>query len=172
VVDHVPLGDDDHRAASPPENPPPPRKATLELLVTRITTIKLAYWAALTAVELALPFAYARDFSQRFGVSVVVAAAFSAAALYWANRSARAPDRRVGSLPRSIPTIATAFAAATVVASPASLPLLLIERQRSFEECLSRITCHPEALWLWVVVLFIGFIAIPLTFAASLRGTK
>jgi len=163
-VDHLPVGDEDQR--------PPPRHATLALLVGRVTTIKLAYWALLTAFELGLPFALPRDFSGRFVVSVVFAGIASLGALAWANRSARSADDRVGIVPRSIPTVATTFAAATVVASPASLPLLLVERQRSIEECSAHITCHPEALVLWVAVLAIGFLVIPAVFAASLRATK
>ncbi len=164
MVDHLPLGDEDQR--------PPPRHATLALLVGRVTTIKLAYWALLTAFELGLPFALTREFSDRFAVSVIFAAAASVAALAWANRSARAPDDRVGTVTRSIPTVATTFAAATVVASPASLPLLLVERQRSIEECANHITCHPEALVLWAFALAIGFLVIPAVFAASLRPAR
>ncbi len=163
MVDHLPLGTEAQR--------PPPRHATLALLVGRVTTIKLAYWAALTAFELALPLDGApRD--ERFGASVTFAAFATLVALLWARRSARAIDPRAGSLSRSIPTIATTFAAATVVASPASLPLLLVERQRSIEGCLGLITCHPEALWLWVATLAIGFILIPAVFAASLRSSS
>ncbi len=163
MVDHLPVGTEAQR--------PPPRRATLALLVGRITTIKLAYWAALTVFELALPLDPAsRD--ERFGSSVVFAGFATLVALIWARRSARAIDPRDGSLSRSIPTIATTFAAATVVASPASLPLLLVERQRSIEGCFGLITCHPEALWLWVATLAIGFILIPAVFAASLRSSR
>jgi hypothetical protein len=144
----------------------------LKLLVARVTTIKLAYWAALTAFELALPFVVPGEFAARFPLSLAFAALASAGALYWAHRYARVADRPATKLARSIPAIATTFAAATVVASPASLPLLLIERQRSFEECPSRITCHADALWLWVAVLAIGFVLIPAVFAASLRTTE
>ena len=144
----------------------------LKILVARITTIKLAYWAAVTAFEVALPFVLVRDFATRFPASITFAALATIGALYWARVSARAPDRRGATLLRSIPTIATSFVAATVVASPASLPLLLIERQRSFEECPSRITCHADALWLWVVVTVIGFVLIPAVFAASLRRAR
>jgi len=103
-VDHLPVGTEAQR--------PPPRRATLALLVGRITTIKLAYWAALTVFELALPLVPApRD--ERFGSSVVFAGLATLVALIWARRSARAIDPRDGSLSRSIPTIATTFAAAT-----------------------------------------------------------
>ena len=142
----------------------------LALLVGRVTTIKLAYWTALTAFELALPLDGA-PLAERFGSSVVFAGVATLAALLWARRSARAIDPRAGGLSRSIPTIATTFAAATVVASPASLPLLLVERQRSIEGCLGLVTCHPEALWLWVATLLIGFVVIPAVFAASLRSS-
>ena len=163
MVDHLPVGSEAQR--------PPPRQATLALLVGRITTIKLAYWTALTTFELAVPLDRApRD--ERFGQSVTFACLATLTALLWARRSARAIDPRVGTISRSIPTIATTFAAATVVASPASLPLLLVERQRSIEECAGSITCHPEALWLWVVTLVIGFVVIPAVFAASLRSSS
>ena len=137
----------------------------------RITTIKLAYWAALTGFELVLPL----DPSPRdelFGRSVAFAVLATFVAMLWANRSARAIDPRAGALSRSIPTIATTFAAATVVASPASLPLLLVERHRSIEGCIGSVTCHPEALWLWVATLVIGFVVIPAVFAASLRSSR
>ena len=163
MVDHLPVGTDAQR--------PPPRQATLALLVGRITTIKLAYWTALTAFELALPLVGAPQ-AQRFGSSVVFAGFATLSALFWARRSARAIDPRAGALSRSIPTIATTFAAATVVASPASLPLLLVERQRSIEGCAGLVTCHPEALWLWVATLLIGFVVIPAVFAASLRSSR
>jgi hypothetical protein len=163
VVDNLPVGAEPQR--------PLPRHATLALLVGRITTIKLAYWTALTAFELALPLDPAPR-AERFGSSVVFAGFATLAALLWARRSARAIDARVGALPRSIPTIATTFAAATAVASPASLPLLLVERQRSIEDCAGHITCHPEALWLWVATLVIGFVVIPAVFAASLTSRR
>jgi hypothetical protein len=160
-VDHLPVGTEAER--------PPPRRATLALLVGRITTIKLAYWAALTVFELALPLDPApRD--DRFAQSVVFAGFATLVALMWARRSARAIDPRDGSLSRSIPTVATTFAAASVVASPASLPLLLVLRHRSVEGCFGLVTCHPEELWLWVATLAIGFIVIPAVFAASLRS--
>ena len=163
MVDHLPLGTEAQR--------PLPRHATLVLLVGRITTIKLAYWAALTVFELAIPLdPQPRD--ERFGSSIAFAALATIVALFWARRSARTIDPRVGALSRSIPTIATTFAAATVVASPASLPLLLVERQRSIEGCLNLVTCHPETLWLWVATLAIGFLVIPAVFAASLRSSR
>ena len=163
MVDHLPVGTDAQR--------PLPRQATLALLVGRVTTIKLAYWTVLTAFELALSLDPASR-AERFGWSVAFAGFATLAALLWARRSSRAIDPRAGALSRSIPTIATTFAAATVVASPASLPLLLVERQRSIEGCAGSITCHPEALWLWVATLAIGFLVIPAVFAASLRSSR
>ena len=163
MVDHLPVGTEAQR--------PPPRQATLALLVGRVTTIKLAYWAALTVFELALPLD-PRPRDDRFASSIAFAVLATFVALIWARRSARAIDPRIGALPRSIPTIATTFAAATVVASPASLPLLLVERQRSIEDCAGSITCHPETLWLWVVAMAVGFIVIPAVFAASLRSSR
>ena len=149
--------------------PPRPFRDTLTVLVGRVTTIKLAYWAAVTIVEIVLPLADARPFAERFPLSVAVAALTSLAATVWARIAARAPDKRVGRLERSIPTIATTFAATTVVASPASLPLLIVERERSLEAC-GIGTCHSEALILWIAVLAIGTIVIPASFAASLRN--
>ena len=163
MVDHLPVGTEAQR--------PLPRQATLALLVGRITTIKLAYWAALTVFELALVLDR-RPPDERFTTSVAFAVVATVLALFWARRSARAIDPRVGGISRSIPTIATTFAAATVVASPASLPLLLVERQRSIEGCVGSITCHPEALWLWVATLAIGFLVIPAMFALSLRSSR
>ena len=163
MVDHLPVGTEAQR--------PPPRRATLALLVGRVTTIKLAYWAALTVFELALPLD-PRPRDDRFVSSVAFTTLATFVALLWARRSARTIDPRIGALSRSIPTIATTFAAATVVASPASLPLLLVERQRSIEDCVGSITCHPEALWLWVVAMVIGFVVIPAMFAASLRSSR
>jgi hypothetical protein len=163
VVDHLPVGTEAQR--------PAPRLATLALLVGRITTIKLAYWTALTVFELALPLD-PRPRDERFSSSIAFAVLATFVAMLWANRSARAIDARSGALSRSIPTIATTFAAATVVASPASLPLLLVERARSIEGCPGSITCHPEALWLWVVTLTVGFVIIPAVFAASLRSSR
>ena len=150
---------------------PPPSRATLTLLVGRVTTIKLAYWLALTLFEVALPFIDPHPFDERFSWSVAAAVVASGFALGWARVAARAPDRRVGRLQRSIPTIATTFAATTVVASPASLPLLILERQRSIEAC-DLGTCHGQALLLWVAVLVLGTIAIPAVFASSLTPVK
>ena len=124
-----------------------------------MTTIKLAYWAALTAWELWAP----------RGWSVAFAALASIAAMLWAAWSARRIDARAGSIARSIPTIATAFVTASVVAAPASLPLLLIERQRSIEGCAGQLTCNGGALLLWVATFAIGFLLIPAVFAAALR---
>jgi hypothetical protein len=159
-VDHLPL--------APAPEAPLPRRATLNLLVGRVTTIKLAYWAALTIVEIAIPLFLQRPFAERFPVSVTVAAVCSFIALVWSRHAARARDRRVGILPRSIPAIATTFAVTTAVASPASLPLLIVERERSLEAC-GFGTCHNEALLLWVGALFIGTVCVPVIFAASLR---
>lgn len=156
-------------ALDPAPEAPPPSRATLTLLVGRITTIKLAYWAALTAFEVLLPLAAERPFAERFTISIAACIVTSVTALFWSNRAARAPDRRVGVLRRSIPTVATTFAATTVVASPASLPLLIVERERSLEAC-GFGTCHGEALILWVAILLVGTIVIPAVFAASLRG--
>ena len=163
MVDHLPVGTEPQR--------PPPRQATLALLVGRITTIKLAYWASLAAFELALPLD-PRPRDERFASSIAFAVLATFVALLWARHSAAALDPRVGGIPKSIPTIATTFAAASVVASPASLPLLLVERQRSIEGCPGLVTCHPEALWLWVATLAIGFVLIPAVFAASLRSSR
>jgi amino acid transporter len=157
-VDHLPLAE-----------PPLPTRATLTLLVGRVTTIKLAYWASLAAVEAALPYVLAgRAFAERLPSSIAIAATLSVATLVWAFRAARARDRRLGTLHRSIPTVATTFAATTVVASPASLPLLIVERERSLEAC-GIGTCHVEALWLWVAILIVGTVFIPLAFAVALK---
>jgi hypothetical protein len=158
VVDHLPLG----------AEPPRPFRTTLTLLVGRVTTIKLAYWAAVTVVEIALPLVDPRPFDERLPLSAAFAARASFGALAWARRAARQPDRRVGRRERSIPTIATTFAATTVVASPASLPLLIVERERSLEQC-SVGTCHGEALLLWLAVLVVGTLFIPGVFAGSLH---
>ena len=128
-----------------------------------MTTIKLAYWAALTAWELAGP----------RGWSLQAAVATTAVALGWAAWSARRTDTRAGAIARSLPAVATAFVTASVVAAPASLPLLLIERQRSIEGCVpAQTTCAPEALALWVAVFAIGFLAIPAAFAIALRRSE
>ena len=151
MVDQLPLDD--------PARPRPSFR-TLNLLVGRMTTIKLAYWSALTVWELWAP----------RGWSVPFAAGASAAAMLWAGWSARRIDARAGSLARSIPTVATTFVTASVVAAPASLPLLLIERQRSIEGCLpAGTTCEGQALLLWVAAFAVGFIVIPAAFALALR---
>jgi hypothetical protein len=125
-----------------------------------MTTIKLAYWATLTVWEL---------WGLR-GWSVPFAAVTSVVAMAWAAWSARRVDARAGSIARSIPTVATAFVTASVVAAPASLPLLLIERQRSIEGCLpAGQTCNGQALLLWVAAFAIGFLVIPAVFALALR---
>lgn len=152
----------------PLEPAPLPRRTTLTLLVGRVTTIKLAYWAAITVFEIALPIVDGRTLAERFPLSVAAATAASVLALAWARFAARQRDRRVGWLERSIPTIATTFAATTVVASPASLPLLIVERERSLEAC-GVGTCHSETLLLWLAVLIVGTLFIPAVFAASLR---
>ena len=157
MVDHLPL------------KAPPPSRATLTLLVGRVTTIKLAYWVGITVFEAALPIIDPRPFDERFSWSVAAVVVASVVAVGWARVSARVPDRRVGLLPRSIPTIATTFAATTVVASPASLPLLILERERSLEACAFG-TCHGEALLLWIAILIVGTLAIPAMFAASLAN--
>ena len=166
MVDHLPVVP----TVDPAPEAPLPTRATLTLLVGRVTTIKLAYWAALTAFEIVLPIVDPRVLVDRFPLSVGAAALLSGLACLLAGRSARAPDRVVGVLRRSIPTVATTFAATTVVASPASLPLLIVERERSLEHCAFG-TCHTEALILWVAVLIVGTIVIPAMFAASLRGS-
>lgn len=160
MVDHLPL--------AVPQRPPP-RLRTLTLLVGRMTTIKLAYWAALTAFELALPALAVAPIAERLPYTYAAAALLTAAALAWSVQAARAVDPRAGSLERSLPTVATTFVAASVVASPGSLPLLLIERQRSIEGCAGPSTCHGETLLLWAAVLAIGMVLIPAVFAASLR---
>jgi len=162
VVDELSLG----------ERPPLPRQKTLALLVGRITTIKLAYWAALTLVELALPRVLDRGFTERFPLSLALAAVITAIALAWARSQARVIDRRAGGIERGVATVATTFAAASVVASPASLPLLLIERARSLEGCAPGISCHLEAIVLWVALFAVGFVLIPAVFAFSLRAAR
>jgi hypothetical protein len=163
VVDHVSLNEG--------ERLPLPRQKTLALLVGRITTIKLGYWAALTLIELALPRVLDQGFTERFPLSIALAAVTTAVALVWAVWQARVIDRRAGGIERSIATIATTFVAASVVASPGSLPLLLIERARSLEGCAPGVTCHLEAVVLWVALFAVGFVLIPAVFAASLRGS-
>lgn len=124
-----------------------------------MTTIKLAYWAGLTVWEVWGP----------RGWSVPFAAGASLVAMSWAGWSARRVDPRAGSLSRSVPMVATTFVTASVVAAPASLPLLLIERQRSIEGCAAQLTCNPTALFLWIAVFAIGFLVIPAAFAVALR---
>ena len=150
MVDQLPL-------AAP--EAPRPRFRTLNLLVGRMSTIKLAYWAALTVWELWAP----RGWSIQFAIVA------SVTAMAWAAWSARRLDPVAGAIPRSIPAVATAFVTASVVAAPASLPLLLIERQRSIEGCAQQLTCNPNALWLWVAVFAIGFLVVPAVFGVSLR---
>jgi hypothetical protein len=133
-----------------------------------MTTIKLAYWAALTAFELVLPLALGVPIDQRLPVSFAAAALLSLGAIAWASVSARARDRRSGRLERSLATVATTFVAASVVASPASLPLLVIERQRSVEGCVALAACHLGAIGLWVATLIVGMVVVPAVFAFSL----
>lgn len=160
MVDHLPL--------KRPRRPKP-RVHTLSLLVGRVTTIKLAYWALFTGSEIALPALIDAPLERRLPYSIAVALLLGAGATGWAVRSARAIDRRSGGLYRSLPTVATAFVAASVVASPASIPLLLLERARSLEGC-GGVTCHFEPLLLWVGVLVIGLVVIPAAFAAAMRA--
>jgi hypothetical protein len=162
-VDHVSLRE-------PEQQRPLPRQKTLALLVGRITTIKLAYWAALTAIELLLPRFLDRPFTERFAFSIALAAVTTALALVWARWQARVIDRRAGGIDRGFATIATTFAAASVVASPGSLPLLLIERARSLEGCAPGVSCHLESILLWVALFAVGFVLIPAVFAFSLRN--
>jgi hypothetical protein len=161
----------DHVSLSEGERLPLPRQKTLALLVGRVTTIKLGYWAALTLIELALPAVLDRGFTERFPLSIALAAVTTMVALVWAASQARVIDRRAGGIERGIATIATTFAAASVVASPGSLPLLLIERSRSLEGCAPGVTCHLEAIVFWVALFAVGFVLIPAVFAASLRGS-
>ena len=153
------------------ERRPLPRHKTLALLVGRITTIKLAYWAALTLIELALPRFVDRPFDERFPFSVALAAVTTVLALGWARWQARVIDSRAGGIERGFATIATTFAAASVVASPGSLPLLLVERVRSLEGCAAGVSCHLEAILLWVSLFAVGFVLIPAVFAFSLRSS-
>lgn len=146
---------------------PKPRIHTLTLLVGRITTIKLAYWVALAAAELYLGTRILL-FEERFPVSVAVAVVATLLAASWAAWSARRADRRLGILERSVPAIATTFIAASVVATPASLPLLFVEVQRAGEGC-ARGICHWEAIWYWVGTVAIGTVIIPLVFALRMK---
>ena len=163
MVDDLSVGEAERRR-------PLPRQKTLALLVGRITTIKLAYWAALTAIELVLPRFLDQPFTERFPVSIALAAVTTVLALVWARWQARVIDRRAGGIERGFATIATSFAAASVVASPGSLPLLLIERARSLEGCAPGVSCHLEAILLWVALFAVGFVLIPAVFAFSLRN--
>jgi hypothetical protein len=104
----------------------------------------------------------------RFPLSLAVGAIATGVALGWAAASARAVDRRLGGLERSIPTVATTFIAASAVATPASLPLLFIEIQRAGAEC-PRGICHWETVWYWVAAMAIGTLLIPLVFALRMR---
>ena len=164
MVDHLPL------AERPPR--PRPHRNTLTLLVGRITTIKLAYWAAVTAVELVMPRVVDAPLAQRLPFSIAAAALLLVGALAWSRSSARAIDRRLGGLYRSAPTVATAFIAASVVASPASIPLLLLERARSLEGCAPGVTCTFAPILLWVAVLAAGTVLVPAAFALSMRGEQ
>ena len=164
MVDQLSLSEGDQRR-------PLPRHKTLTLLVGRITTIKLAYWAALTVIELVLPRFLDRPFDERFPFSLALAAVTSLVALAWARSQARVIDRRAGGIERGFATIATTFAAASVVASPGSLPLLLVERARSLEGCAPGISCHIESILLWVALFAVGFVLIPAVFAFSLRSS-
>lgn len=162
MVDHLPV-----------DRPRPrPHKRTLVLLVGRITTIKLSYWALLTVFELALPRLVALPFDDRLPYSYGAVVVATVSCVWWAVWSARADDRRLGRIARSLPTIATTFIAATAVASPASIPLLLVERQRSIEVCVGTGVCHPLALWLWVAIIAIGTLLIPLAFVVGLRPER
>jgi hypothetical protein len=144
-VDHVPLE---------PELPRP-RLPALALLVGRITTIKLAYWTALTAAEIVVG-AAGFDGDDRTRLSLLAGLFFTVVACTWAAVVASAVDPRAGALERSIPTVATAFVAASVVATPASLPLLFVEVSR-------------RAIWYWVAAVAIGTVVIPLVFALRMR---
>lgn len=146
---------------------PRPRLPTLTLLVGRITTIKLAYWSALTVAEIALG-ARVATFAERLPLSLAAALVASAVACAWAAWSARVSDPRLGELERSMPAVATAFIAASVVATPASLPLLFVEIQRASEGCGGGV-CHWEAVWYWVAAMAIGTALIPLVFALRMR---
>ena len=164
MVDELSLSEAEQRR-------PLPRQKTLALLVGRITTIKLAYWTALTLVEIALPRFVDRPFEGRFPFSIALASVITVVVLGWARWQARVIDRRAGGIERGVATMATAFVAASVVASPGSLPLLLIERARSLEGCAPGVSCHIEAILLWVALFAVGFVLIPAVFAFSLRSS-
>ena len=168
MVDHLPVGRGRGGAPATGEARPRPHLRTLTLLVGRITTIKLTYWTALTAMELALGTGE-WSFRDRFHWSLVAAAVLTVLACAWAAWSAPRVDARLGALERSVPTIATTFVAASVVATPASLPLLFIEVQRAGLGC-ERGICHWEAVWLWVAAMAIGTLVIPLVFAFRMRA--
>ncbi len=163
MVDHLPL-----TAAERPK----PHLPALTLLVGRITTIKLAYWGGLTVFELGLPHVTSRPIAERLPVTYAAAALATLLAVVWAAWAARANDRRIGRLVRSIPTVGVAFVAAAVVASPASIPLLLVELQRSLEGCAPQTTCHAEAIGLWLAVVAAGTLLIPAVFAVAMRGEQ
>jgi class 3 adenylate cyclase len=146
---------------------PRPQLRTLTLLVGRITTIKLAYWSALTVAEIALA-TRVLAVGDPFAASVAFAVLTTLAACAWAAWSARASDQRLGGLERSIPTVATTFLAASVVATPASLPLLFVEIQRAGDGCVSGI-CHWQAVWYWVAAMAVGTVLIPAVFALRMR---
>lgn len=153
--------------AGPGPELPKPRLPALTLLVGRITTIKLAYWTALTIAEIVLGMRIL-TFEDRLPLSLAVGAIATGVASGWAAVSARALDPRLGTLERSIPAVATTFIAASVVATPASLPLLFVEIQRAGEQC-PRGICHWEAIWYWVAAIAIGTVVIPLVFALRMR---
>ena len=173
MVDELSLSEGERVSLSEGEQQRPlPRQKTLALLVGRVTTIKLGYWAALTLIELALPRLLDQGFTERFPLSIALAAVTTVLALAWARWQARVIDRRAGGIERGFATIATTFAAASVVASPGSLPLLLVERARSLEGCAPGVSCHLEAILLWVALFAVGFVLIPAVFAFSLRSSQ
>src|SRR5207245_8001617 len=88
---------------------PLPRHKTLALLVGRVTTIKLGYWAAVTLGELALPRVIDKTFTERFPYSVALAVLASALAFAWARWQARACDRVSGGIERGIVKVAIAL---------------------------------------------------------------
>lgn len=108
-------------------------------------------------------------FRDRFHWSVVAGLSLSAGALAWAAWSARRVDARLGELERSLPTVATTFIAASVVATPASLPLLFIEIQRAGTDGCLRGICHWPLVWYWVAAMAVGTVLVPLVFALRMR---
>jgi hypothetical protein len=134
---------------------PRPRLPTLILLVGRITTIKLGYWTALTVAEIVLGLLDLPP-DDHVRASLLAGLFLTVVACAWAAVAARAIDARAGVLERSLPTVATAFVAASVVATPASLPLLFVEVKRSL-------------VLYWVAAVAIGTVLIPLVFALRLR---